>query len=344
MKKSMFISMIALSLAVPGFSRLILSDAVEAGHVDSDGFSAEEIDRYRKGFKDTENLKRFLAKDVVERFYAPYVVTDAFKRRGLDIPDERIREALVSLCRDALEGVEDTPGLEKICRWMNHMGAVADENMKGTLYKIVIDTTRDRDTRALAIWLYARLADAQEMKELFMLFLTDTALQDENNLVWAVVDAVRRGVGVYKEADELKREVIDAALCVIVARADRFKTFFILDLFLSIESREYEISHLRIALLSRFYAVETDPTFQSHLEFALRGIPYIALKGMLEKDGVFRPPHEFPELVPLLDEAGKFALPLRMLPILTDKLTNVNTNLADFAARDFRRPSTKSKP
>ena len=44
-----------------------------------------------------------------------------------------------------------------------------------------------------------------------------------------------------------------------------------------------------------------------------------------------------------LGDKGDFAMPLRMLPVLADRLTNVSTNLADSAARDFRSPSKKSK-
>ena len=50
-----------------------------------------------------------------------------------------------------------------------------------------------------------------------------------------------------------------------------------------------------------------------------------------------------PELAPLLNDKGEFAFPLRMLPALTDRLTNVSTNLEDFIARDFRRPPEKKK-
>ena len=340
MKKRMCVSVIALSLAVPGLSHTLSDDSADDR---PDPFSAEKMEHYRKGFKDTGDFKRFLTKDIVGYFVGPRVM-DTFKRHGIDTPDERIREALVSLCRDAVEGVEDTPGLEKIYQWMNYMGAVADDNMKGALYKIVLDTTRDLYTRASAIKLYARLADAQEMKELFMLFLTETALQDEYSLVWAVVNAVRHGVGVYEEADELKREVIHAALCVVVAQNEGPLPLFGLDLFLVNRSREYKLSHMHLALLSRHYAIETDPTFLNQYNFFFRNIAYTAFEDIIKKDGVFRPLHEIPELVPLLDDTGDFAVPLRMLPILTDRLTNVNTNLADFAARDFRRPSTKSKP
>jgi len=205
--------------------------------------SETEIASWAADFKNPEKLKEALKK----RLLLGHVFPDnksipAFKDK-FGVPDESIRVALQSICQEATDKAVYFNSVEA-------MSAFVDEQMKQFLSEAATGSTTQPGPRQVAIWKYLPLADAAEVRDFFVHFLTGKAKFDEH-----VKLAVRQSIP-YKETDRQKREAFTASLRVAAAQEADWKEFQKWDWILMDWDKDYESSRQRVELLKKHVASE----------------------------------------------------------------------------------------
>jgi len=273
--------------------------------------SEKKIASRKKEFKDPEKLKEALTKKLTLTVLKPpfYGISD-FKER-FDVQDEAIRSALLSLYREAEQNLasmrkNDTPDYYHNAFLRYHsvaaMGDFVNEPMKQFLYNLALDSTANPAPRDAAIGAYLGCANAREMKDFFVHFLSGKERFSDS-----IKDAVFKHIP-FEEKDKYKREATLASLYVAAAQEEDWKQFNRVDWFLvTRRAQEYLTSHQRFALLKKHSVSEPEPEPRVH------------------------DPSIFVSRAPTLKERLGFV-----------PSTNISTNLAELTARDFPTPSLPS--
>jgi len=203
--------------------------------------SEEKIASWKADFKDAEKLKEALK----QRLILGHIFPDnnnipAFKEK-FGVTDESIRSALKS--------IYEAPDKAVFFNSVEAMCAFADERMKPFLLEAATDRATQPGPRQAAIWKYLRLANAEEVKNFFVIILMDKT-EFSNDMKDALTSLPNR------DADEQKREAIIASLRVVAAQEEDWKRFEYWDFVLMSRDKDYALSRQRVELLKKHAASE----------------------------------------------------------------------------------------
>jgi hypothetical protein len=203
----------------------------------------EEIISKKESFKDSAKLKVFLMGEFATNTYSGGALEFDYIRdfkRGFEIRDEIIRSVLLDIYRESIQKTEwralprkdipdDDDNQFRLIGSILWMSAFADDTAKNILRGIATDRTKDEFYRFPAILSYLRCADAQETKDFLAAFLAEKT----PFLTRYRGEIEHQAQMVHREADEQKREVIDAALTEIKKRGENKPTPWKLSLLIS---------------------------------------------------------------------------------------------------------------
>ena len=256
MKKVVVMCMVALCMAMPGFSSLIteLEYCVE-------DMPEKKAAQLREDLKDAAKLRAYMVQ-LIGSYQASNIVkkVETFKQR-FSVSDKAMQTALMDIIREAgkknkwkkRQGLGDK-SLDGLADWQIEHGLIwmifcADAEGKAFLMKIATDSTVAREFRGRAAKSYLMRSDEKESLETVTRFLTGdmkgTVDLLDSGLYYSVVWVYDKA-----EGDPKTREAIVAMVSAAVAeeKEDDFKQA---DELLAERIKEYAESPQRKAALER---------------------------------------------------------------------------------------------
>ena len=258
MKKVVMVGAIAISLAIPGRSSLMLDGWLEMC-LDLPEQKAEQL---REDLKDAANLRECMVELIGTRPQSGVEQkVEAFKRR-FGVSDRAMQTALMDIVHKAgvkngwkkRQGSEDT--LDGVADWQIYSGLIwmcfcADAEGRKFLMGIATDSTVDREFRGHAVFPYlARSDDKEKMDVITRFFAGDMKgtvdLYYNSGLYHSAIRMHDKA-----ESDPRTRESIVSMLSAALMEEKREHIFKTADKSLAERSREYAESPQRKAALER---------------------------------------------------------------------------------------------